>query len=399
MSKLRADDQHSTTHSTDQWKSVSFGQAIDKITYTNKIPRSEFLSEGPYPIVSQEEGLINGYWDQPADIFRIKRPLTVFGDHTQTLKYIDFDFVLGADGVKVLQAKSFLLPKFFHYQLQSFILKSLGYARHFRLLKEKQVVYPSQPEQERIVAILDQAFEGITTAISNAQENMHSSRALFDSRLDSIFSKQGASWERVTLQKLLERGWIEDHMDGNHGGDYPRKEEFISKGTPYISANCLSEEEVDLSKAKYLAPERAAKLRKGFAKDGDILFAHNATVGPVAILKTTEPSVILGTSLTYYRCSPKRIRAEYLAQYMRSHNFRAQYKASMGQMTRNQVPITKQREFYHVIPPLSEQIQIANELDELSAEAVRLERVYKQKINALGSLKQSLLQQAFSGNL
>lgn len=184
------------------------------------------------------------------------------------------------------------------------------------------ISYPLINEQKRIVAILDEAFERTGKAKIRAENNLQKVQALFDSRLSSLFNQQGAHWERLSLSSLLERGWILDHMDGNHGGDYPRKEEFIADGVPYISANCMTDDQVDMSKAKYLSEDRAAKLRKGFAKDGDILFAYNATVGPVATLQTTEPSVILGTSLTYYRCNPAYVRPAYLAHFMRSYPFR-----------------------------------------------------------------------------
>lgn len=63
---------------------------------------------------------------------------------------------------------------------------------------------------------------------------------------------------------------------------------------PYISANCIVDDRIDMSLAKYVTEERAKRFRKGIAKDKDVLFAHNATVGPVAILETEEPIVILG---------------------------------------------------------------------------------------------------------
>jgi type I restriction enzyme, S subunit len=201
------------------------------------------------------------------------------------------------------------------------------------------------------------------------------------------------------LDALLERGWIESHLDGNHGSDYPRKAEFIGEGVPYISANCLDDDRVDMSRAKYLSRSRAAVIRKGVAKDNDVLFAHNATVGPVAILHTDEEKVILGTSLTYYRCNREYILPEYLAHYMRSFGFKTQYVAVMRQSTRNQVPITKQREFYHVIPPPNEQKIIVNQLDGLFDNVQRLESIYQQKLSGLEALKKSLLHQAFSGQL
>ena len=127
-------------------------------------------------------------------------------------------------------------------------------------------------------------------AEANAEKNIQNARALFESHLQSVFTQRGEGWDRVTLQTLLERGWIESHLDGNHGSDYPRKEEFLSEGIPYISANCLQDEAVHMARAKYLSPMRAALLRKGIAKDNDVLFAHNATVGPVAVLRTSNCS-------------------------------------------------------------------------------------------------------------
>ena len=258
---------------------------------------------------------------------------------------------------------------------------------------------PPPTEQQRIVAILDEAFAGIATAKANADTNQQTARALFESHLHSVFAQRGQGWDRVKLETLLERKWVESHLDGNHGSDYPRKEEFVSSGVPYISANCLHDGRVDITRAKYLSTGRAALLRKGVATDNDVLFAHNATVGPVAILRTDEEKVILGTSLTYYRCNPKHILPEYLAHYMRSFGFKTQYLQVMRQSTRNQVPITKQRSFFHVIPPLEEQERLVKTLDGLFENGQGLRSIYERKLAALEALKKSLLHQAFTGQL
>ncbi len=263
----------------------------------------------------------------------------------------------------------------------------------------KQIPVPGLSEQKRVVAVLDEAFEGIAAVKANAEKNLQNARAIFESYLAAIFGRCDTNWDNVTLETLLERGWIEGHLDGNHGGDYPRKEEFIQEGVPYISANCLDDDRIDMSRAKYLSPARAALLRKGIAKNNDVLFAHNATVGPVAMLQTDEEKVILGTSLTYYRCNPKHILPEYLAHYMRSFGFKKQYLQVMGQTTRNQVPITKQREFFHVIPPIEQQKRIIVALDGLLENGQRLARVYERKLAALDALKTSLIHRAFGGEL
>ena len=150
-------------------------------------------------------------------------------------------------------------------------------------------------------------------------------------------------------------GWITYHLDGNHGGEYPRSDEFVNDGVPYISANCVNDGKIDFANSKYVTPERSKRFRKGIAQNYDVLFAHNATVGPVAILHTTEPTVILGTSLTAYRCDWTHIIPEYLLEYLRCEYFVRQYEAEMQQTTRKQVPITTQRKYTIVVPSLASQ--------------------------------------------
>ena len=270
---------------------------------------------------------------------------------------------------------------------------------NLRTYKELLVPVPPLQEQERILAVLNDAFDYVTEISARAREATVLANDLVSGCIASAFASGVSLWERHTLAELISRGYILHHMDGNHGGDYPRKEEFIESGIPYISAKCLVDSEVDMTKAKYLSSERAAQLRKGFALHDDVLFAHNATVGPVAVLSTDEPHVILGTSLTYYRCNPEKLRPDYLAHYMRSKLFSSQYLQAMGQMTRNQVPITKQREFFHLVPPLETQARLASQLDQLRARSVELKKSYSQKLALLGQFKLSLLSAAFSGNL
>ena len=151
------------------WQTMPFEQCIEQVVYTAKVQRKTFLSDGAYPIVSQEDAFINGYWDNEADLFKIATPIVVFGDHTKVLKYVDFDFVLGADGVKILQPRDFLLPVLLLPATNS-DLDSLGYARHYKLLKELKLAY--HRSRTAAVVILDEAFEGIATAKANAGKNL-----------------------------------------------------------------------------------------------------------------------------------------------------------------------------------------------------------------------------------
>jgi type I restriction enzyme S subunit len=181
------------------WEIRPFVDCIKPVQPRRKIQRKDFLHEGRFPIVSQEAVLINGYWEDEADLLRVSKPVVIFGDHTQVLKYVDFDFVIGADGTKVLLPIESIETKFFYYQLQAASLSSLGYARHYRLLKELGIRVPPLPEQQRIVALLDEAFEGLATAKANAEQNLRNARALFQSHLESVLSQREEGWKTTRL--------------------------------------------------------------------------------------------------------------------------------------------------------------------------------------------------------
>ena len=171
-------------------------------------------------------------------------------------------------------------------------------------------------------------------------------------------------WPEYKLQTLLDMGWITYHLDGNHGSEYPRAHEFVESGVPYISANCVVDGRIDFANAKYVTEARANRFRKGIAENKDVLFAHNATVGPVAILETTEPRVILGTSLTAFRCNTEHILPEFLKAYLECPRFVRQYEAEMQQSTRKQVPITTQRKYTIVVPDIDRQKEITRIMEQ-----------------------------------
>ena len=118
------------------WEYKKFEVCINKTPKPKQVKTEEYNSGTKYPIVSQEDKLISGYYDDESYVFHIDSPVVIFGDHTRVLKYIDFDFVVGADGVKIISPKQELNAKFLLYYLQWYKIPNLGYSRHYKLLKE-----------------------------------------------------------------------------------------------------------------------------------------------------------------------------------------------------------------------------------------------------------------------
>lgn len=92
-----------------------------------KIPQKEYLQDGKIAVVDQGQNLIGGYTNDREMIFAGNVPVIIFGDHTRCIKYIDFPFAQGADGIKVLKPKQFFNEKAFYYAFQTVIKSGHAY--------------------------------------------------------------------------------------------------------------------------------------------------------------------------------------------------------------------------------------------------------------------------------
>ena len=120
-----------------------------------QILQSEIYNKGAYPVVSQSANYIEGYSNLKDKVLEHKQPVIVFGDHTRVVKYIAFDFIVGADGVKILLPN--INSKYFYYLIlnASENIKNRGYGRHFGLLSKEEYLIPPLKEQHRIVSMLE----------------------------------------------------------------------------------------------------------------------------------------------------------------------------------------------------------------------------------------------------
>ncbi|MFM5127435.1 restriction endonuclease subunit S [Aeromonas veronii] len=299
-------------------------------------------------------------------------------------------------GCKGLVPSDGLNHKYLYYYLSSIVqlLNDLGTGATFKelsggKLKEVPIPVPPLAEQQRIVAILDKAFEAIAAARANAEQNRQNARFLFESYLQSVFNQRGEEWvERylVDISKEFGRGKSK-HRPRNepklYGGQYP----FIQTG--------------DISRAKHwLTSYSQTYSEQGLAQSrlwpkGTICIAIvGATVGETAILNFDAcfPDSVIGIVPDENLANGEYV--EYLLQAFK------QILKDKGKGTaRDNINLGTFESQKFPFPPLALQNEIVATIDSLSVETQRLESLYQRKIAALDELKQSLLHQAFSGNL
>lgn len=168
-----------------KFKKLPFSKTIEKEASNNKLKLSqkEFLERGKYPIVDQGEKFIAGYTNDENKIYSGKLPVVIFGDHTRALKFVNFHFALGADGVKILVPKEEFNTLYFYYCLKFLDIPSAGYSRHYKFLKAKEIPLPPIPLQEKFALIVEQV-EKMKEKINKTKQN---SEELFNSLISKAF--------------------------------------------------------------------------------------------------------------------------------------------------------------------------------------------------------------------
>jgi type I restriction enzyme S subunit len=370
------------------WEIIDFEKSLDKVSYTNKIQKKEFKTEGLYPIISQENDFINGYWNNKSDLYVVDKPIVLFGDHTQVLKYVDFDFVLGADGVKIIKPRDIINTKYLYYFLQNLSLGSLGYSRHYRLLKEICVLYPkSLIEQQRIVLLLDEAFSVIDKAKANAEKNLKNARELFDSYLNEIFEKRGEEWEERKLEEVCEiiNGGTPDTTIPEfwHGENLWITPKDMGKLDSIYVDNTLrkiSDEGLKNSSAKLLPPN-------------SIILSSRAPIGHLAI--STKP---ISTNQGCKGLIPKKGIDSLFIYFFLFKSVELLNNLGTG-ATFKELSGAKLRTVVIHIPSFQKQKTIVHQIEVLRTKTQRLESIYQKKIDDLDELRKSILEKAFMGEL
>ena len=139
-----------------------------------QIQTKDVVETGNFPVVDQGKMLIRGYHNDASKVIRVKEPIVLFGDHTRETKLIDFDFVVGADGVKLLHPVS-LHTAYYFLALQWLPLESRGYGRHFKLLKASFIPLAPLAEQHRIAAKVDELM-GLCDRLEAARTEREATR-------------------------------------------------------------------------------------------------------------------------------------------------------------------------------------------------------------------------------
>ena len=289
-----------------------------------------------------------------------------------------------------------LEPKFLQYlflsegeEILRFASGAVHQTIYFPEAKAFSVCVPDVEGQRRIIAILDEAFEGIAVAKANAEKGRRNARDAFESDLQKVFTDCGHDWVSSTIDKHI------DFID--YRGKTPEK---TSEGLRLITAKNVKKGFIQSEPMEFVAPESYDSwMTRGIPKVGDVLFTTEAPLGNVAQLDTEE-RVVFAQRVIIMQADPQVLDSAFLKYMLLSAPVQARIHEKATGATALGIKASLLKRIEIAFPrDVAEQKLIVKRLDALAEESGRLEGVYARKLAALEELKRSLLSQAFSGNL
>ena len=160
---------------------IPFDQAFVPVPVGKlKLKESEYEQTGSIPVVDQGQQIVSGYTNR-ADLVRSNGPYLVFGDHTRIVKYVNFSFAVGADGVRLYKPGLGYDPEFLYFFLRSVSLPEDGYGRHSKYLKDINVPRLEPDKQRQIAKGIKAQLTEVEKARQAAEAQSHEITRLADS--------------------------------------------------------------------------------------------------------------------------------------------------------------------------------------------------------------------------
>jgi type I restriction enzyme S subunit len=373
-------------------KLMLYKEIVEKISVgvEKKLKQKEYLKEGLFEVVDQGQSLVGGFSNDSSLVVKCDLPVIVFGDHTKCVKFIDFPFVAGADGVKVLRAKECADAKFLYYYTLLLTKKMIdkGYARHYQFLEKMEVNIPSFDEQKRIVNKIEELFSELDSAVETLKKTKEQLAVYRQSVLKEAFTQ------------FTHKEKIKDHSEFVTSGSRGWAKYYSDEGARFIRITDLTRDRIVLKNndIQYVALPDNVEGKRSRLKANDILVSITADLGSIALIPKDIQEAYINQHIALVRLSNPE-SAKFTALYLKSDwgqkdllkNKRGGGKMGLGLDDIRNTPI----------PIVSADIanKIVSQIESRLSACENIEKTVNDALMQADAMRQSILKKAFDGSL
>ena len=420
---------------------VQYKTLVKKVSISpeKKTKQKDYLPKGQLPIIDQGQQLIGGYSDNPDLQLSCNLPVIVFGDHTRAVKYVDFPFGAGADGIKVLEPAKGIYPKFLYYATQYLVfrLEDRGYARHYQYIEKKELDIPSISEQKRIVAYIEELFSELDNGVETLRKTKQQLAVYRQTVMVYAFSgKLTKEWRKANPYKKPDYFSVSHNIRDQLAAkshakklkyafpeklalyDIPEEWDFIQMGDiawsikdgphfspqysetgiPFITGGNVRPNGVDFISAKRISPELHEEFKKRcFPEKGDMLYTKGGTTGIARVNTYDFPfSVWVHVAVIKYA---NTVIPEYFQHVLNSPFCYRQSQDYTHGVGNQDLGLTRMINIVFPICSIDEQQQVVRELETRLSVCDSIEQTVDTALQQAEAMRQSVLKRAFEGRI
>jgi restriction endonuclease S subunit len=406
-------DQENFPELPSTWVSISVEDAYANVSISEKIPTKSYSSKGKLAVVDQGSAHIGGFTDEIEKAVNVEIPVIVFGDHTRSIKFVDFPFAAGADGIKILKPNTYFVPKLFYWFLKAIKLPDKGYARHFQYLRTSQIALPPLNEQKRIADKLDRLLAKVDSCRERCDRIPLILKRFRQSVLAAATSGELTEDWRIELKSIATA--IVNSTPSSTGYEHRYLRDLVQEplrngksvrdgdGTLVLRLSCLRNGRIDWTEVKR-GDWGDINVSRFLVKEGDFLVARGNgsqdLVGRGSLVVEQPQIVAFPDTMIRVRPNKSSILPHYLQIIWDGNEVREQieltarttagiWKIAQGDLENLLLPV----------PQIHEQQEIVRRVELLFAFADRLESRYQTARAKCDQLTPALLEKAFQGEL
>ena len=354
-----------------------------------KVKQKDYQESGVFPIVDQGKEKIGGYSNDEGKVIKCNLPVIVFGDHTRAVKYIDFQFIAGADGIKVIQPNASVLPSFLYYGTQYIVAKmpDRGYARHYQYLEKEDLEIPGINEQRRIVSRIEELFSELDNSVSTLQKTKEQLAVYRQAVLKEAFDSIKA--DSVCIQDVCEK-----IIDCPHSTPKWTRDGYLCLRTTNFRRGYL-----DLSEPNYVSKDTFdTRNQRLIPMPGDVLYSREGAILGLACIIPSDTYVCLGQRMMLLR-SGSKLSNMYLMHFLNSPRLTNFVASVTGGSASPHVNVGDIKKFQMPFPDIEEQNRIVGFIESRLSVCDSIERTIDTALQQAEAMRQSILKQAFEGRL
>lgn len=368
---------------------------VEKVSVPSetKTKQKEYLNMGAIPIIDQGQSLIGGFTNDIKKIISCDLPVIVFGDHTCCIKYVDFPFGAGADGIKVLRPKDGVNPKYLYYGLQYLVLnlQNRGYGRHYQHIEKLGIPVPILHEQKIIVSQIEESLSQLDSAVETLKKTKQQLEIYRQAVLKEAFE---GNYPCIALSEISQA------ISG-----YAFKSKLYSKNGKYrvVKIGNVKPFHFDFTRDDTHTDEVNEKiLSKYLLKQGDCIITQTGSRGKrdygfVSMIED-EDNYLLNQRVAALRFNQAVAYPKFFQYYLSSKIFREVFFSyETGNVGQGNVGIKALTEPLVILPSISQQVQIVNRIESQLSLCYSIEKTVNQSLQHAEALRQSILKQAFEG--